>query len=107
MIGAKAMSLIKGIDFDDKGRMIPNFTSRNFIAFLCQGVVLISDNIRNGLGIDVSTLMGANVANEVAKDEFTEATIGYSVQENGELLQVLQKLQPSTMAVPSAIRASF
>ena len=37
----------QGIDFDDKG------------------LVLISDNIRKILGIDVSVLMGANVAKEV------------------------------------------
>ena len=50
--------------------------------------MLISDNIRNGLGVDVSILMGANVASEVAKDEFAEATIGYTVPENGALFQV-------------------
>ena len=37
----------QGIDFDEKG------------------LVLISDNIRKILGIDVSVLMGANVAKEV------------------------------------------
>ena len=69
--GACALSLIKGIDFDDKG------------------VVLISNLIRNALDIDVSVLMGANVANEVAKEDFCETTIGYKVQENGEVLQKL------------------
>lgn len=67
--GAKAISLIKGIDFDDKG------------------LVLISDNIRKGLGCDVSVLMGANVAKEVAKDEFCETTIGFTVKDNGVLFQ--------------------
>ena len=37
----------QGIDFDEKG------------------LVLISDNIRKSLGIDVSVLMGANIAKEV------------------------------------------
>ena len=67
----KAISLIKGIDFDDKG------------------VILISDIIRKGLDMDVSVLMGANVANEVAKDQFCETTIGYKIPENGALLQKL------------------
>eukprot|EP00937_MAST-01D_sp_MAST-1D-sp2_P003777 g3777.t1 len=67
-----ALSLIKGIDFDDKG------------------VVLISDLIRQGLdGMDTSVLMGANVANEVAKDQFCETTIGYKVPEHGAALQRL------------------
>lgn len=38
---------VQGIDFDDKG------------------LVLVSDLIRKGLGIDVAVLMGANVAKEV------------------------------------------
>lgn len=67
--GAKAISLIKGIDFDEKG------------------LVLISDNIRKALSIDVSVLMGANVAKEVAKGDFCETTIGYTVKANGELFQ--------------------
>mmetsp|Transcript_5874 Transcript_5874/g.13673 ORF Transcript_5874/g.13673 Transcript_5874/m.13673 type:complete len:197 (+) Transcript_5874:286-876(+) len=41
--GAKALSAIKGIDFDDKG------------------IVLISDIIRQELSADCSVLMGANV----------------------------------------------
>lgn len=56
----KAISLIKGIDYDDKG------------------LVLISDTILKGLGCDTSVLMGANVAGEVAEGQFCEATIGYT-----------------------------
>ena len=46
--------------------------------FLCldAGLGLISDEIREGLGIDVSVLMGANIANEVARDQFCESTVG-------------------------------
>jgi hypothetical protein len=56
-----AVSLVKGLDFDD------------------EGPVLITDMIREGLGEDVSevcVLMGANVADEMARDEFCEATLG-------------------------------
>ncbi|KAL4159163.1 hypothetical protein PRNP1_004933 [Phytophthora ramorum] len=50
--GAMAVSLIKGINFDD------------------WGVVLVSDLIREGLDVDCSVLMGANVANKVAAGDF-------------------------------------
>lgn len=40
------------------------------------GVKLVSDEIQEILGIDVSVLMGANLAREVANDDFCEATIG-------------------------------
>ncbi len=65
--GTRAISLSKGILFDDK-----------------KGVVLISDVIRKGLGgdVDVSVLMGANVAAEVARGDFCEATLGYRVKSN-------------------------
>ena len=74
--GARAISLIKGIDFDENG------------------LVLISDTIRKGLDIDVSVLMGANVANEVAADDFCETTIGYSEgsEANGQILHKLFNL---------------
>lgn len=51
--------------------------------------MLISDVIRKGLGIDVSVLMGANVAKEVALDEFSEATIGGRVKRNADTWQQL------------------
>ena len=63
----KGLSAIKGIDFDENG------------------LVLISDLIRNDVGIDTSILMGANVANEMASDAFCETTIGFSDQTNGDL----------------------
>ena len=65
--GAVGISLIKGIEFDrEKGNPI-----------------LISDMLQLEMGkaegnpkVDMSVLMGANVANEVAKGDFAEATIG-------------------------------
>merc|ERR1719472_791683 len=66
----KALSAIKGIDFDDKG------------------IVLISDIIRSELSADCSVLMGANVANDMASDAFCETTIGYKDDANGELFRL-------------------
>ena len=64
-----AVSLIKAVHFDETG------------------IVLISDMIKSGLkGMDVSVLMGANIATEVASGAFCETTIGYKVEENGVLL---------------------
>mmetsp|Transcript_19075 Transcript_19075/g.31243 ORF Transcript_19075/g.31243 Transcript_19075/m.31243 type:complete len:707 (+) Transcript_19075:131-2251(+) len=68
--GAFGVSLIKGFDADKNG------------------IVLVSDIIREQLGIDVSVLMGANVASEIARGDFAEATIGGSVR-HGESLKLL------------------
>lgn len=67
---ARAISLIKGVDVEKKG------------------LHLISDIIREQLGgIDVSVLMGANLANEVAQEQFSEATIGCYNMENGQVFK--------------------
>jgi len=67
---AIAVSLIKAVEFDDKG------------------VVLISEMIKDALdGMDVSVLMGANLAGEVAKGSFCETTIGYRNEKNGEVIK--------------------
>merc|ERR1719230_925683 len=68
--GVKALSAIKGIDFND------------------EGIVLISDIIRQELGADCSVLMGANVANDMASDAFCETTIGYKDDTNGALFKL-------------------
>merc|ERR1719198_2859667 len=68
--GAKVLSAVKGIDFND------------------EGIVLISDILRDGLNADCSVLMGANVANEMASDAFCETTIGYKDATNGELFRL-------------------
>lgn len=41
-----------------------------------EGLRLISDIIREKLGIEMSVLMGANLASEVAEEKFCETTIG-------------------------------
>lgn len=57
---AVGISLIKGIDFDE------------------HGVILMSDIIERELGIPISVLSGANIANEIADGQFCESTIGYT-----------------------------
>ncbi|XP_068407461.1 glycerol-3-phosphate dehydrogenase 1-like protein isoform X2 [Eschrichtius robustus] len=69
--GALGISLIKGIDEGP------------------EGLKLISNIIREKMGIDISVLMGANAANEVAAGKFCETTIGCRVTENGLLFKEL------------------
>ncbi|XP_075068485.1 glycerol-3-phosphate dehydrogenase 1-like protein [Mixophyes fleayi] len=54
-----------------------------------EGLKLISDIIREQMGIDISVLMGANIANEVAAEKFCETTIGSKVLEHGHLFKEL------------------
>ena len=54
-----------------------------------EGPELISKSIEDMLGIDISVLMGANIASEVAKELFCESTLGYSNKQNGLILQQL------------------
>jgi len=53
------------------------------------GLQLISQIIHKALDIDVSVLMGANLADEVAREEFSETTIGARNDENGQYLYKL------------------
>ncbi|XP_077461052.1 glycerol-3-phosphate dehydrogenase [NAD(+)], cytoplasmic isoform X3 [Stigmatopora argus] len=70
---ALGISLIKGVD---EG---PN------------GLKLISDVIQEKLGIAMSVLMGANIANEVADEKFCETTIGCKNENHGALLKELMQ----------------
>lgn len=62
---------------------------------LCKGfyvnsngeVDLLSSMVKEQLSIDCCVLMGANIANEVADENFCEATIGSKNLENGALLK--------------------
>lgn len=69
---ALAVSLIKGFDLhpETKGK-----------------IAMISNMIEDILGIDCCVLMGANVAPEVAKEQFCETTIGCKTKEQGYLLR--------------------
>ncbi len=69
---ARGISLIKGVDNGMGG-----------------GLVLVSAYIQETLSLDMSVLMGANIANEVAQDMFCEATIGYSKEEDASIFQKL------------------
>lgn len=68
---AQAISLIKGL-----GEMSSSPDS---------SLVLVSQQIRSLLGIDVSVLMGANIANDIAQEKFSEATIGSVTQAEGHV----------------------
>ncbi|KAF5908866.1 glycerol-3-phosphate dehydrogenase [NAD(+)], cytoplasmic, partial [Clarias magur] len=70
---AVGMSLIKGVDEGP------------------EGLKLISDVIKEKLGITMTVLMGANLANEVADGKFCETTIGCKSKEHGSLLKQLMQ----------------
>ena len=69
--GCRAISLIKGIEVSDSG------------------IVRVSELISQMLDIRVSVLMGANIADEVAREQFCEATIGLADQRDCLLYQRL------------------
>lgn len=61
------------------------------------GHILISEEIRELLGIDVAVLMGANIASEIASDKFAEATIGaflFYCKEPSQERQMLKRTAP-------------
>ncbi|XP_056129406.1 glycerol-3-phosphate dehydrogenase [NAD(+)], cytoplasmic-like [Lampris incognitus] len=70
---AVGMSLIKGVDEGP------------------EGLKLISEVIRGKLGITMTVLMGANIANEVAEEKFCETTIGCKDKVNGPVLKELMQ----------------
>ncbi|PVD35851.1 hypothetical protein C0Q70_02820 [Pomacea canaliculata] len=67
-----AVTLIKGFEVAEGG-----------------GIHLISEVIRGELKIPCAVLMGANIANEVAHENYCEATIGCKNPEVGSLLKTL------------------
>ena len=71
--------------------------NQNFSLYFLEGfailpggeIKLISEIISEEMGIPVSVLMGANLANEVADDQFCETTIGATYLEVGKDLKLL------------------
>ena len=68
---ARGVSLMKGIEIGENG------------------MILLSKSISDFLGIDVSVLMGANIANEVADEQFCESTLGYNDETAAEIWKIL------------------
>ena len=52
-------------------------------------IKLFADIITERLEISCAALSGANIANEVARDRFSETTIGVRKKEDGEMWQKL------------------
>ena len=75
--GAIGCSLIKGVEFQRDGEFQPILISDLLKREMQKGIA-------NGdWEVDMSVLMGANVANEVAKGDFAEATVGCTSLETG------------------------
>lgn len=84
---AVALSLIKGFDILPGG-----------------GVALISDVLHEMLNIEVSVMMGANLAGEVASEKFCESTIGCKNVETGQMLKNIMQTDYFRIAVVDDIR---
>jgi len=82
--GATGLSLVKGFAILPGG-----------------GIKLISDLISEEMGIPVSVLMGANLANEVADEKFCETTIGAKDSEVGSDLKLLFQTENFRVTVVS------
>lgn len=84
---AVALSLIKGFDILPEG-----------------GIALISDVLHEMLKIDVSVMMGANLAGEVAAGKFCESTIGSKDPGVGQMLKNIMQTDYFRISVVDDIR---
>lgn len=75
----KAVSLIKGVHVEG------------------EKISLFADLIEEKLGVSCSALSGANIAPEVARDRFSETTIGYRNKEEGEMWHELFGMSLSSL----------
>jgi glycerol-3-phosphate dehydrogenase len=57
-------------------------------------ITLFADLISDKLGVSCSALSGANIAPEVARDRFSETTVGYRNKEEGEMWHELFGMSP-------------
>ncbi|KAI8533554.1 hypothetical protein RHMOL_Rhmol10G0019800 [Rhododendron molle] len=83
---AEAISLIKGMEVK------------------MEGPCMISTLITEQLGINCCVLMGANIANEIAVEKFSEATVGY--RENKEIAEKWVRLFSTPYFMVSAVSAN-
>ncbi|KAK4779360.1 hypothetical protein SAY86_006888 [Trapa natans] len=81
--GAEAISLIKGMEVKT------------------EGPCMISSLISNQLMINCCVLMGANIANDIAVEKLSEATIGY--REKGEIAEKWAQLFSTPYFMVSAV----
>lgn len=82
--GAEAISLIKGMEVK------------------MEGPCMISTLITDLLGINCCVLMGANIANEIAVEKFSEATVGY--RENRDIAERWIRLFSTPYFMVSAVQ---
>ncbi len=86
--GARAISLIKGIDCEASAACSS-----------AASLETMSERIGRRLGLDVSVLMGANLASDIAREHFSEATIGFRDAASGALWRALFETSYFRMAL--------
>lgn len=82
--GIKAISLIK-VRLANVAAVLSRWTEHQGVDVKGADIKIFADLIEDRLGISCSALSGANIASEVAKDRFSETTIGYRKEEEGEM----------------------
>lgn len=73
---------------DMRGHLAPNATAITLIKGVTvtgDRIELITDAVQEGLGIPCGALMGANIANDIARGDFCESTIAFEDEAVGQL----------------------